>query len=176
MLVYLLFLYFLVFDLSKFKIEADSFLANKVITTGDAPMSGNLEVQRLYITNSTAGPIEINNRMHNGPYLAAISQNHSNSDLLFALRCLPLNQSWCSGASTSNQYIISHGNSTKLSIQSNGSTPMGGNLDVGSTGNNSIKVHGTGVKTVCTEFTINNGQNCVWDFISPNGGNMLSNI
>ena len=69
--------------------------------------------------------------MHNGPYLAAISQNHSNNDLLFALRCLPLNQLWCFGVPTSNQYIISHENSSKLSIQSNGNTTINGNLDVG---------------------------------------------
>ena len=69
--------------------------------------------------------------MHNGPYLVAISQNYSNNDLLFALRCLPLNELWCFGVATSNQYIISHENSTKLSIQTNGNTTVSGNLDVG---------------------------------------------
>ena len=69
--------------------------------------------------------------MDNGPYLLAISQNYSNNELLFALRCRPLNQLWCFGVSTSNQYIISHGSSTKLSIQSNGNTTISGNLDVG---------------------------------------------
>ena len=53
---------------------------------------------------------------------------------------------------------------------------IAGHLDVGSTGNNSIKIHGTGVNTVYTEYTVNNGQNCVWDFISPNCGNIWSNI
>ena len=81
---------------------------------GDTTISGTLEVQGLSITNTTARPIEINNAMHNGPYLVAISQNHSNNDLLFASRCLPLNQLWCFCVSTSNQYIISHENSTKL--------------------------------------------------------------
>ena len=93
-------------------------------------INGTLEAQRLCITNSTARPIEINNMMHNGPYLAAISQNHSNNDLLFALRCLPLNKLWCLGAATSNQYIISHENSTKFSIQPIGNTTISGNLDV----------------------------------------------
>ena len=109
------------------KIETGNLLANKVSTTGDASVSGNLEVQRLYITNSTARPIEINNTMNNGPYLAAISQNHSNNDLSSALRCLPLHQLRCFGVSTSNRYIISHENSTKLSIQSNGNTTISGN-------------------------------------------------
>ena len=86
----------------------------------------------LSITNTTSRPIEVNNTMHNGPYLVAITQNYSNKDLLFALRCLPLNQLWCFGLNTSNQYIISHENSTKLSIQSNGNTTISGELDVGS--------------------------------------------
>ena len=67
--------------------------------------------------------------MHNGLYPVAISQNYSNNDLLFALRCLLLNHLWCFGATTSNQYIISHGNPTKLSIQSNGTTTVSGNLE-----------------------------------------------
>ena len=53
---------------------------------------------------------------------------------------------------------------------------IAGNLDVGSTGNSSIKIYGKGVNTVYTEFAVNNGQNCVWDFISPNGGNRWPSI
>ena len=103
----------------------------RIYGNGDTTISGTLNSQRLYITNSAARPIDIKNAMHNGPYLAAKSQNHSNNGLLFALRCLPLNQLWCFGVSTSNQYIISHENSTKLSIQSNGNTTINGNLNVG---------------------------------------------
>ena len=109
----------------------DYSLASKVSTTGDATISGNLEVQRLFITSTTAGPFEINNILHNGPYLLAISQNNSNNYFLFAWRCRPLNQLWCFGVAASNQYIISHGNSTKLSIQPNGNTSISGDLDVG---------------------------------------------
>ena len=47
---------------------------------GDTTTSGNLEAQGLSITNTTARPIEINNTMHNGPYLVAMSQNDSNND------------------------------------------------------------------------------------------------
>ena len=100
---------------------------------GDTTISGTLDAQRLYLTNSAARPIEINNTMHNGPYIAAISQNYSNNYSLFALRCLPLNQLWCFGVSTSNQYNTSHENSTKLSIQSNGDTTINENSDVGTT-------------------------------------------
>ena len=42
-----------------------------------------------------------------------------------------LNHLWCFGVATSNQYIISHENSTKLSIQPHGNTTISGNLDVG---------------------------------------------
>ena len=69
--------------------------------------------------------------MHNGPYVVATSQNYSNSNVLFALRCLPFNQLWCFGVASSNQYIISHEHSTNLSIQSNGNTTISGTLDVG---------------------------------------------
>ena len=101
-----------------------------IYDNGDTSISGTLEVQRLSITNTTARPIEINNAMHNGPYLVATPQNYSNNDLLFALRCLPLNQIWCFGVSTSNRYIISHENSTKLSIQPNGDITISENSDV----------------------------------------------
>ena len=94
-------------------------------------INGTLGVQGLSVTNTSARPIETNNTMHNGPYLVATSQNYNNNVLLFALRCRPLNQLWCFGVTTSNQYIISHENSTKLSIQSNGNTTIRGNLDVG---------------------------------------------
>ena len=102
-----------------------------VQSNGDTTISGTLNAQRLPITNTSARAIETNDTMHNGPYLVATSQNYSNHNLLFALRCRPLNQLWCSGVTTSNQYIISHENSTKSSIQSNGNTTTGGNLNVG---------------------------------------------
>ena len=43
--------------------------------TGDASISGTLEVQRLSVTNTTARPIEINSTMRNGPYLVTMSQS-----------------------------------------------------------------------------------------------------
>ena len=44
-----------------------------------------------------------------------------------------------------------------------GDTTIGGNLDVGSTGNSSIKIHGTGATTSYVEFKVSAGQSCVWD-------------
>ena len=253
-----------------FKINNDDYTQlpssdNKVNIHKDTSISGNLEAQRLSITNTTARPIEINNTMHNGTYLVATSQNYSNNDLLFALRCLPLNQLWCFGVATSNQYIISHENSTKFSIQSNGNTTISGNLEsqrltinkpsndhdiplqiinnsqnwfvaslestiaedgcliqwitpasptywwsgawgantnefnisfnyeglsvksndsaaisenleVGATGDNSIKIHGTGATTSYAGFKVSSGQNCVWGFQNPGNSNVWPSI
>ena len=57
-----------------------------------------------------------------------------------------------------------------------GDTAICGNLDVGSTGNNSIKIHGTGATTSYAEFKVSNGQNCVWDFQNPSNSNVWSSI
>ena len=46
---------------------------NKVNIYTDITMNWTLGVQKLYITNTTARPIEINNTMHNGPYRVAMS-------------------------------------------------------------------------------------------------------
>ena len=66
-------------------------------------ISEHLDALGLRITNTISRPLEINNTMHNGPYLVAVSQNYSNNDLLFALRCLPLHQLWCFGVATGTQ-------------------------------------------------------------------------
>ena len=55
-------------------------------------------------------------------------------------------------------------------------TTIAGNLDVGSTGDNSIKIHGTGATTSYAEFKVSNGQNCVWDFQNPSNSNVWSSI
>ena len=119
-----------------FKINNEDYIQlsgsdNKVNIYKGTTINGTLGAQRLPITNTPARPLEINSTMHNGPYLVAISQNYNKNDLLFALRCRPLNQLRCFGVATSNQYIISHENSTKFSIQSNGSTTKSEKLDVG---------------------------------------------
>ena len=111
-------------------------------SNGDTTISGTLGVQRLSITNTSARAIEFNNTMHNGPYPVAVSQNYSNDNKSFALRCRPLNQLWRFGVTTSGQYSISHEKSTKFSIQPNGNTTTSGNLDVGpSQAQTSIKAY-----------------------------------
>ena len=51
-----------------------------------------------------------------------------------------------------------------------------GNLDVGSTSDNQIKIHETGATTSYAEFKISNGQHCVWDFQNPSNSNIWSSI
>ena len=53
---------------------------------------------------------------------------------------------------------------------------IGGNLDVGATGNNSIKIHGTGATTSYAGFEASNGQNCVWDFERTSNSNVWPTI
>ena len=66
-----------------------------IYDTGNTTIRGNSDVLGLRISNTSARAVEINNTMHNGTYLVAISQNYSNHNLSFALRCRPLNQLWC---------------------------------------------------------------------------------
>ena len=61
-------------------------------------------------------------------------------------------------------------------ISNTGDVSMSGNLDVGATGNNSIKIHGTGATTSYAEFKVSNVQDCVWDFQNPSNSNVWSTI
>ena len=115
-----------------FKISNDDYMQlsgsdTKVNIYKGTMRNGTLNALRLNITSTISRPLEIKNKMHNGPYLVAISQKYSNNSLLFALRCRPLNQLWCFGVTTGNQYIISHEHSTRLGIQSNCSAVQSGN-------------------------------------------------
>ena len=55
-------------------------------------------------------------------------------------------------------------------------TTIAGNLDVGSTGNNSTKIHGTGIATAYAEFKVNNAYNSYWAFQNGNHSQAWSNI
>ena len=84
---------------------------------------------------------------------------------------------WWSGVwgANTNEFNIWF-NHKGLSIKSNGSAAISENLDVWATGNNSIKIHGTGATTSYAEFKVSNGQNCVWDFQNPSNSNVWSSI
>ena len=55
-------------------------------------------------------------------------------------------------------------------------TTIGGNSNVGSTGSNPIKIHGTEIATAYAEFRINNGYNSHWDFQNGNHSQAWPNI
>ena len=63
-----------------------------------------------------------------------------------------------------------------LSADQNGNVALTRNLNVGSTGDNQIKIHGTGATTWYAEFKVSNGQNCVWDCQNPSNSNRWSSI
>ena len=104
-------------------------MSKKVYAAGDVSINEHLNAPRLSVANTTSRPIGINSASHNGPYLLATSQNYSNKDLWFALRCLLLHKLWCLGVNISNQYVISHGNS-KSNVHSNADTTISGKLHV----------------------------------------------
>ena len=73
-----------------------------------------------------------------------------------------------------DDYMQLSGSDNKVNIYKD--TSISGNLDVGATGVNSIKIHGTGATTSYAEFKVSNGQNCVWDFRNPSNSNVWSSI
>ena len=81
---------------------------------------------------------------------------------------------WNTGIWNESEYGIRHG-SNGMWIYDTGNTTSG-NLNVGSTGNNSIKIHGTGATTSYAKFKVSNNQNCVWDFQNPSNNNAWSTI
>ena len=55
---------------------------------------------------------------------------------------------WHAGMSSDNSYVVRASDATnRLIVNQNGSTTVDGNLDVGSTGDNQIQIHGTGATT-----------------------------
>ena len=77
----------------------------------------------------------------------------------------------------SNKFVIWYGyNNTGLTIKPTGDVSISGNLDVGITGNSSIKIHGAGVATSYAVFTTNNGYTSYWDFQNGNHSQAWSNV
>ena len=75
----------------------------------------------------------------------------------------------------SNEFTIKSG-SNGLTLKPTGDAVISGNLDVGTTGNNSLKKHGTGVATSYAAFTTTNGYNYYWGFQNGNHSQAWSNI
>ena len=82
---------------------------------------------------------------------------------------------WLNGVWNQNEFGVRHG-SNGLWIYDTGNTTISGNLDAGTTSNNSIKIHGTGVATAYVLFKTNNDYNSYWDFQNGNHSQAWSNI
>ena len=73
-----------------------------------------------------------------------------------------------------DNYMQLSSSGNKVNIYNN--TSIIEHLNVGTTGNTSIRIHGTGATTSYAEFKVSNGQNCVWDFQNPSNSNVWSTI
>ena len=145
-------------------------LANKVSTTGDASISGGLDVGqdqaqtsiKTYVNHvGKTGYVEMEARWANQGYIH-FETNQTDGLLLFAVK-----------DSLGDGVYMYIGDDIVYIYED---TTIGGNLNVGSTGNNSIKIHGIGATTSYAEFKVSNGQNCVWDFQNPGNSNVWSII
>ena len=133
------------------KIETGNLLANKVSTAGDTTISGNLDVGitqaqtsiTAYINHiGKTGYVEMEARWANQGYIH-FKTNHTAGELFFAVK-----------DSLRDKVYMYVGNDIVYMCEG---TTTDGNLDVGTTGNNSIKIHGTGVAIAYAELKLNNG-------------------
>ena len=145
-------------------------LANKVSTTGDASISGNLDVGqdqaqtsiKTYVNHvGKTGYVEMEARWANQGY-THFKTNQTDGLLLDDVK----------DSLRDNVYMYI-GNDIAYVYED---TIIGGSLNVAPTGNNSIKLHGTGATTSYAEFKVSNCQNCVWDFQYPGDRNVWSTM
>ena len=109
--------------------------------------------------------------------LASFHQGISNSGAWLQFSRDGTSNTWQAGMSSDNSHVIRASDATDMLIANqNGNTTTDGNLDVGSTGDNQIQIHGTGATTPYAEFKVSNGQKCVWDFQNPSNSNIWSSI
>ena len=95
-------------------------------------------------------------------------------DMFLNLSTTRTDGGWMYFKITNGDYMQLSSSDSKVNIYKY--TTISGNLDVGPTGDNQIKIHGTGATTSYAEFKVSNGQNCVWDFQNPSNGNIWSSI
>ena len=158
-----------------FKINNDSYMQlsgsdNKVNIYKDTTISGNLDVGpsqaqtsiKAYVNHAgSTGHIEMEARWREQGFIH-FKTNYTAGVLFFAVK-----------DSLRDKIYMYCGNDIVYIYEN---TTIGKNLDVGSTGDNSIKIHGTGATTSYAEFKVSNGQNCIWDFINPSNSNVWSSI
>ena len=158
---------------------------NKVNIYKDTSISGNSDVggimntTKINLTNDGPNnyPLVITNTGGNwfqGECIATANQ----VGCMFRYKTSGSSTYWWSGVWGSNTKGFNRLFSYKgLSIKSNGSAAISGNLDVGSTGDNEIKIHGAGVATAYAEFKkINNGYDSYWDFQNGDHSQAWPNI
>ena len=135
------------------KIETGNLLANKVSTTGDASISSNLTING-NLDSSIKLPLDIKNSTIHTEFgaLASFHQGIENSGSWLQFSRGGTSNTWQAGMSSDSSYVIRASDATnRLIVNRNGNTTIDGNLDVGSTGDNQIKMHGTGATTSYAE-------------------------
>ena len=149
---------------------------------GNASISANLDVggivntTKINLTNAGPNnyPLVITNDGGNwfqGEYIA------NEVGCLFRYKTSGSSTYWWSGVWGSNTNGLNIWFNCKgLSIKSNGSAALSEKLDVGATGDNSIKIHGAGATISYAEFKVSNGQDRVWDFQNPSNSNVWPTI
>ena len=161
--------------------------ATDVITVnqnGNTTMSGNLDVGKVLTLKRVPGvsdttPLVIINDSPGGATVATYTSTASNQGCVFLHTTAASSTPWMTGVVWGglNEFVIWNGcNNIGLAIKPTGDVSISGNLDVGTTGNNSIKTHGTGVATSDAKCKINNGYNSYWGFQNGNHSQAWSNI
>ena len=140
--------------------------------------------QQKYITSSDPHnfPLVITNNSGNwyqGEYIA----NNANIVCLVGPKTSGSSAYWWDGVwgNNSNGYVIWFGclaydNDKGLTSTPHGDTIWRNKLDVGLSGDNQIKIHGTGAIISYAKFKASHGQDCTWDFQNPSNNNVWSNI
>ena len=157
---------------------------SKVNMYKDTAISGNLDVGKVLTLKRIPGvsdttPLVIIHDSPGGATVATYTSTASNQGCVSFWATAASTTPWMTGVNwgVSNEFAIWNGyNNIGLTLKPTGGTAISGKLDVGATGNNSIKIHGTGATTSHAEFKVSNGQNCVWDFQNPSSSNVWSTI
>ena len=152
------------------KTESDTLLAGKVSNIGDIGLPGMLDIGTSGYTNS-----RIRRNAVVGGYSGYAELNAASSyDLFLNLSTNRTDGGWMYFKINNDDYMQLSGSDNNVNIYKD--TAISGNLDVGSTGDNQVKIHGAGATTSYAEFKVSNGQNCVWDFQNPSNSNVWSSI
>ena len=115
----------------------------KSTTLSNLTVSGDLDSSKKF-------PLDIKSSTVHTEFwtLASFHQGIANSGSWLQSPRDGTSNTWQTGMSSDNSYVTRASDATdRLTVNQNGDTTIDWNLDVGSTGNNSIKTHGTGVAT-----------------------------